>query len=164
MSWSRLQTGWDVLERGPVSRIVMAACPASYGGTCWRRWPGQSPEQVGGRAMTGRRRGRYVSTCLRFALATKRSLLIPSAGCRICNPLPGVAGRSSGPAELSMSVRPRSAVCLCVPVLLLSLSGCGPGRNEFAPPCPSARLVPELADLTRYASNGRTHDLTDMIV
>ena len=48
--------------------------------------------------------------------------------------------------------------------LLLPLFGCGPGRNEFAPLCPTARLIPALADLTRYAGPGPGHDLTDLIL
>ena len=52
---------------------------------------------------------------------------------------------------------------LSVPLLgLLALAGCGPGRNEFAPACPVAQLVPALADLTRFNGNGR--DLTDLVV
>jgi hypothetical protein len=59
----------------------------------------------------------------------------------------------------------RAAVNFLVPVLLLPLIGCGgPGRNEFAPMCPNARLVPALADLTRYAAVGPTHDLRDLIL
>jgi hypothetical protein len=50
----------------------------------------------------------------------------------------------------------------CLPALLLPLFGCGPARNQFAPVCPSARLVPALADVTRYAGPGPAHDLTDM--
>ncbi len=65
-----------------------------------------------------------------------------------------------GHAELSMSSRLR----FCLPALLLPLFGCGPGRNDFAPLCPSARLIPELADVTRYAGPGPTHDLTDLIL
>lgn len=49
-----------------------------------------------------------------------------------------------------------------VPAVLLALAGCGPGRNEFAPACPVAQLVPALADLTRFTGAGR--DLTDLIV
>src|SRR3954469_12729595 len=79
-------------------------------------------------------------------------------------PLPGGAGRSFCPAELSMSIGLRSAVRLCLPALLLSLSGCGPGRNEFAPTCPTARLIPALADMTRYAGKGPAHDVTDIVV
>jgi hypothetical protein len=45
---------------------------------------------------------------------------------------------------------------------LLLLFGCGPTRNAFAPVCPTPRLVPALADVTRYASPGPAHDLTDM--
>ncbi len=54
----------------------------------------------------------------------------------------------------------------CLPALLVPLSACGPGRNEFAPTCPVARLVPALADITRYAGNGAgsTHDVTDLIL
>ncbi|HEY4043553.1 MAG TPA: hypothetical protein VGM32_17130 [Rhodopila sp.] len=47
----------------------------------------------------------------------------------------------------------------------MALSGCGgPGRNEFAPLCPTARLVPELAQVTRYAGPGSAHDMADLIV
>lgn len=63
-----------------------------------------------------------------------------------------------------MSSRLCSAVGLCVPVLLLPLFGCGPDRNAFAPQCPTARLVPSLADLTRYAGAGPTHDITDLVL
>jgi hypothetical protein len=57
-----------------------------------------------------------------------------------------------------------SRLRFCLPLLLLPLFGCGPGRNEFAPLCPSVRLIPALADLTRYAGPGPTHDLTDLIL
>jgi hypothetical protein len=63
-----------------------------------------------------------------------------------------------------MSSRLRFAVRLCVPVLLLPQFGCGPDRNTFAPLCPSARLVPALADVTRYAGPGPAHDVTDLIL
>ena len=79
-------------------------------------------------------------------------------------PSKAIAGRFLGLAELSMFSRLRSAVHLFVPVLLLPLIGCGPGRNQFAPVCPTARLVPTLADLTRYAGLGPTHDLRDLIL
>jgi hypothetical protein len=57
-----------------------------------------------------------------------------------------------------------AAVRLCVPVLLLPLLGCTPPRNAFAPLCPSARLIPSLADVTRYAGAGPAHDVTDLIL
>ena len=63
-----------------------------------------------------------------------------------------------------MSSRLRFAVRLCVPILLLPLFGCGPQRNEFAPLCPTPRLIPTLADVTRYAGPGPTHDVTDLIL
>jgi hypothetical protein len=58
-----------------------------------------------------------------------------------------------------------SCLRFCVPaVLLVPLFGCGPGRNDFAPICPTARLIPALADVTRYAGPGPAHDLTDLIL
>ena len=58
----------------------------------------------------------------------------------------------------------RSAVRLCIPALLLPLVGCGPARNAFAPQCPAVRLVPTLADMTRYAGPGPAHDITDLVL
>ncbi|WP_428484105.1 hypothetical protein [Rhodopila sp.] len=65
-----------------------------------------------------------------------------------------------------MRRRLRSLSRLCLPALLLALFGCGLGRNQFAPACPVAQLVPALADLTRYATAGAGggHDLTDLIL
>ncbi len=69
-----------------------------------------------------------------------------------------------------MTCCPRFALRLCLPAFLLAVSGCGPGRNEFAPACPVARLVPTLADLSRYAADdpapGRapSHDVTALIL
>ena len=61
-----------------------------------------------------------------------------------------------------------SAARLVAPVLmlsaLLSLFGCGPARNTFAPPCPTARLIPALADMTRYDNPGTAHDVTDLVL
>ncbi|HEX2943509.1 MAG TPA: hypothetical protein VHO91_20815, partial [Rhodopila sp.] len=48
--------------------------------------------------------------------------------------------------------------------LLLPLFGCGPARGPFAPACPSPRLIPSLAEMTRYAGPGPGHDLTDLIL
>ena len=50
----------------------------------------------------------------------------------------------------------------CIPVLLLPLAGCGPDRNAFAPVCPAASMVTDLAEVTRYAGPGPAHDLTDL--
>ena len=63
-----------------------------------------------------------------------------------------------------MSFGLRSVTRLTLPLALLPLFGCGPERNAFAPQCPSARLIPQLADLNRYAGPGPTHDVTDLIV
>jgi hypothetical protein len=81
-----------------------------------------------------------------------------------------LAGDQPGVAEWFMRPRLRFVSHLCLPALLLSLFGCGPARNEFAPLCPSAQLVPALADLTRYVSAGSPsgtaagHDITDMVL
>jgi hypothetical protein len=53
---------------------------------------------------------------------------------------------------------------LALPLLAVPLFGCAPDRNAFAPLCPSAKLIPALADLTRYAGPGPAHDLTDLIL
>jgi hypothetical protein len=63
-----------------------------------------------------------------------------------------------------MSSRFRAATRFCLPVLLLPLYGCGPARNAFAPLCPTPRLIPALADVTRYAGPGPAHDVTDLIL
>ena len=63
-----------------------------------------------------------------------------------------------------MFFRLRPMLRLSLPAVLLLLISCGPARNQFAPVCPVARLVPALADVTRYTGSGSTHDVTDMIV
>lgn len=52
----------------------------------------------------------------------------------------------------------------CVPVLMLPLLGCTPAANTFAPVCPTPRLIPALADVTRYGGPGPSHDVTDLIL
>ncbi len=65
-----------------------------------------------------------------------------------------------------MRLLPRSMLLLPILVLggcswLQSLSG--PGKNEFAPPCPRPTMVSDLADITRFnPPTGR--DLTEMVV
>jgi hypothetical protein len=63
-----------------------------------------------------------------------------------------------------MSNRHRFAARSCVWILLLPLFACGPGRNTFAPLCPTPRLIPALADVTRYGGPGPNHDVTDLIL
>ena len=58
----------------------------------------------------------------------------------------------------------RYAIRLGVLALLLPVFGCGNERDAFAPLCPTVRLVPALADLTRYAGPGPRHDVTDLIL
>ncbi len=50
--------------------------------------------------------------------------------------------------------------------LAAGLAACAPGRDQFAPACPQASLLPQAADLTRYRSegNGSGHDLTDLVL
>jgi hypothetical protein len=63
-----------------------------------------------------------------------------------------------------MSFRLSFALRLAVPALLLPLFGCGPAPNQFAPLCPTPRLISSLADVTRYAGPGPTHDITDLVL
>ena len=60
-----------------------------------------------------------------------------------------------------MSLKLPALASLSLATLLL---GCGPGNNEFAPACPIPKLVPALADVSRYATPGPTHDITDLVL
>jgi len=55
---------------------------------------------------------------------------------------------------------------LVVAAALLGLAACVPGRDQFAPVCPQASLLPQAAELSRYraTANGTGHDLTDLIL
>ncbi len=51
-----------------------------------------------------------------------------------------------------------------LPILVVgALTGCGPDKDEFAPPCPRPSLVRGLEDVTLFKSDGGK-DLTDMVV
>lgn len=64
-----------------------------------------------------------------------------------------------------MKLRSRVLLPLCLLAPLGGLlAGCGPGRNQFAPLCPAPRLVPALADVTRYRDGRATGDLTDLVL
>ena len=63
-----------------------------------------------------------------------------------------------------MSLRFSTVLGVCALVLLPCLFGCGQTRNTFAPACPSPRLIPALADLSRYAGPGPGHDITDLVL
>ncbi len=61
----------------------------------------------------------------------------------------------------------RRAIPLAVMLpALVGLTSCGPARNQFAPACPGASLLPQAADLNRYRASphGSGHDLTDLIL
>jgi hypothetical protein len=60
-----------------------------------------------------------------------------------------------------MSLKLRALASLSLATLLL---GCGPGNNQFAPACPVPKLVPALADVTRFNSPGVAHDITDLVL
>ena len=60
-----------------------------------------------------------------------------------------------------MSLKLPALASLSLATLLL---GCGPANNEFAPACPVPKLVPALADVTRYATPGPAHDITDLVL
>lgn len=49
---------------------------------------------------------------------------------------------------------------------LVGLAGCSLGRNQFAPVCPTASLLPQAADLARYRDRGAGigRDLTDLML
>ncbi len=53
----------------------------------------------------------------------------------------------------------RLALCLG---FLSGLAACAPGKDQFAPACPQASLLPQAGDLTRYRANSSGHDLTDL--
>ncbi len=68
-----------------------------------------------------------------------------------------------------MTVRlpgPPWAVCVALLTALLPLlADCGPARNQFAPPCPSAVILGDAANLDLYrpsSTGGR--DLTDLVL
>ena len=49
---------------------------------------------------------------------------------------------------------------------MAGLAACAPSRDQFAPVCPQASLLPQAADLARYraTANGSGHDLTDLVL
>jgi hypothetical protein len=52
-------------------------------------------------------------------------------------------------------------------VLLPVLAGCGPARNQFAPPCPGQAILADAADYDAYRSGSPTgvgRDLTDLVL
>jgi len=49
-------------------------------------------------------------------------------------------------------------------LLLPLLSACGPNRDQFAPACPAAGLVPPTGDITLYRPGSSGHDLVDQVL
>lgn len=45
---------------------------------------------------------------------------------------------------------------------MCAASGCAPGKDEFAPACPQAALLPQAGDVVRYRANSSGQDLTDL--
>lgn len=74
------------------------------------------------------------------------------------NDLPPLAARIT---EYSMSHRSLPLFCAVV-AASLPLAGCGPGRGDFAPPCPTPVFEQSLADLTRYRPGSDGRDLIDV--
>jgi hypothetical protein len=65
-----------------------------------------------------------------------------------------------------MSDRPSRAWAPCAALLatlLPALAACGPGRNQFAPPCPGQAILGDAADYNVYRSQG-SRDLTDLVL
>ena len=63
-----------------------------------------------------------------------------------------------------MSSGLRLGALVRVGLLMLPMLGCTPPANTFAPVCPTPRLIPALADVTRYGGPGPAHDVTDLIL
>jgi hypothetical protein len=50
----------------------------------------------------------------------------------------------------------------CALLLAGLIAGCGPTRNQFAPPCPGQAILGEAADFSTY--RGGSRDLTDLVL
>ena len=64
------------------------------------------------------------------------------------------------PVRLSAVRRAAPLVLLLLPLL----SGCGPARDEFAPACPVANVLPPTGDIVEYRPNSTGRDLTDLVL
>lgn len=64
------------------------------------------------------------------------------------------------------SLPPRRSAAIILIGLLTLLDGCGPGKDEFAPPCPRATLLWEAADISRYRDESITanQDIRDLVL
>lgn len=60
----------------------------------------------------------------------------------------------------------RHAMPLLLAATLALLGGCGPGKDQFAPACPTAAFVPDGADLNRYRdeSAAASQDIRDLVL
>lgn len=61
---------------------------------------------------------------------------------------------------------PRHATPILLAAALALLAGCGPQKGEFAPVCPTAGLVRDGADLSRYRDEtaGASQDIRDLVL
>jgi len=64
---------------------------------------------------------------------------------------------------MSVRLSARRAAPLAL-LLLPLLSACGPDRDQFAPACPAAGLVPPTGDITLYRPGSSGHDLVDQVL
>jgi hypothetical protein len=92
--------------------------------------------------------------------------------------LPSLAGNDHGAARSARRI-PESLMPASPPILawatraalavsLLSpVAGCGPERNQFAPPCPRASILGDTSDIYQYragGTQGTARDLTDLVL
>ena len=84
---------------------------------------------------------------------------------------PGRDGGEGAPIAGVLRMPARRSYCLFSRAIALAaamagLAACAPSRDQFAPVCPQASLLPQAADLARYraTANGSGHDLTDLVL
>jgi hypothetical protein len=60
---------------------------------------------------------------------------------------------------------PRHAAASLLLSVLVSLAGCGPGKDQFPPVCPHAGLLRGTADIARYRDeSATTQDIRDLVM
>jgi hypothetical protein len=66
--------------------------------------------------------------------------------------------------RLSGAAVSRTALPRLVLFGVLLVGGCGPGRDEFAPACPTPIFEQTLSDIARYRPGANGRDLTDLVL